>query len=31
LTSAEIQRQYTDTHGASLIGHAFSHLLESDP
>jgi hypothetical protein len=27
LTSAEIQRQYTDTHGASLIGHAFSHLL----
>ena len=27
LTSAEIQRQYTDTHGASLVGHAFSHLL----
>ncbi|MCN0154355.1 Tn3 family transposase [Salinispora arenicola] len=27
LTSAEIERQYTDTHGASLVGHAFSHLL----
>lgn len=27
LTSAEIDRQYTDTHGASLIGHAFAHLL----
>jgi len=27
LTSATIDRQYTDTHGASLIGHAFSHLL----
>jgi TnpA family transposase len=27
LTSAEVDRQYTDTHGASLVGHAFSHLL----
>lgn len=27
LTSADIDRQYTDTHGASLIGHAFAHLL----
>ncbi|MGH3778983.1 MAG: Tn3 family transposase [Pseudonocardiaceae bacterium] len=27
LTSATIDRQYTDTHGASLLGHAFSHLL----
>ena len=27
LTNTEIDRQYTDTHGASLIGHAFAHLL----
>lgn len=27
LTSAEIDRQYTDTHGASIVGFAFSHLL----
>ena len=27
LTSATIDRQYTDTQGASLLGHAFSHLL----
>ncbi|MGH3546741.1 MAG: Tn3 family transposase [Pseudonocardiaceae bacterium] len=27
LTAAEVARQYTDTHGASLLGHAFSHLL----
>jgi TnpA family transposase len=27
LTAAQVERQYTDTHGASLIGHAFSHLL----
>lgn len=26
LTSADVDRQYTDTHGASLAGHAFSHL-----
>ena len=28
LTSAEIDRQYTDTHGASIVGFAFSHLLD---
>ena len=28
LTSAEIDRQYTDTHGASTVGFAFSHLLD---
>lgn len=28
LTSAEIDRQYTDTHGASVVGFAFSHLLD---
>jgi len=28
LTSAEIDRQYTDTHGASIVGFAFAHLLE---
>lgn len=28
LTSAEIDRQYTDTHGASVVGFAFSHLVE---
>src|SRR5208282_619809 len=27
LTDAEIERQYTDTHGASVVGFAFSHLL----
>ena len=27
LTSAEIERQYTDTHGASVVGFAFAHLL----
>jgi TnpA family transposase/ribosomal protein L17 len=27
LTSAEIDRQYTDTHGASMVGFAFAHLL----
>ena len=27
LTSAEINRQYTDTHGASIVGFAFAHLL----
>ena len=26
-TSAEIDRNYTDTHGASVVGFAFSHLL----
>jgi TnpA family transposase len=26
-TSVEIDRQYTDTHGQSLVGFAFSHLL----
>jgi TnpA family transposase len=29
LTSAEIGRQYTDTHGASIVGFAFAHLLDS--
>ncbi|MEU9885343.1 Tn3 family transposase [Sphaerisporangium sp. NPDC051011] len=28
LISAEIDRQYTDTHGASVVGFAFSHLLD---
>ncbi len=28
LTSAEIGRQYTDTHGASIVGFAFAHLLD---
>jgi TnpA family transposase len=28
LTSAEIDRQYVDTHGASIVGFAFSHLLD---
>jgi len=28
LTDAEIDRQYTDTHGASIVGFAFSHLLD---
>jgi TnpA family transposase len=28
LTSAEIDRQYTDTHGASIVGFAFTHLLD---
>jgi TnpA family transposase len=27
LTSAEIDRNYTDTHGASIVGFAFTHLL----
>ena len=27
LTTAEIERQYTDTHGASVVGFAFAHLL----
>jgi TnpA family transposase len=27
LTSAEIDRNYTDTHGASVVGFAFTHLL----
>ena len=26
-TDATIDRQYTDTHGQSLVGFAFSHLL----
>ncbi|MFI7642333.1 Tn3 family transposase [Nonomuraea sp. NPDC049400] len=28
LTDAEIDRQYTDTHGASIVGFAFSELLD---
>ncbi len=28
LTSADIDRQYVDTHGASVIGFAFAHLLD---
>ncbi|MFI0487471.1 Tn3 family transposase [Actinomadura sp. 9N215] len=28
LTDAEIDRQYTDTHGASIVGFVFSHLLD---
>jgi TnpA family transposase len=27
LTDAEVDRQYTDTHGASIVGFAFSELL----
>lgn len=27
LTSAEIDRNFTDTHGASVVGFAFTHLL----
>jgi TnpA family transposase len=27
VTCAEIDRQYSDTHGASIIGFAFAHLL----
>lgn len=27
LTDADVDRQYTDTHGASIVGFAFSHLL----
>ena len=27
LTTAEIERNYTDTHGASVVGFAFAHLL----
>ncbi len=27
LTSADIDRQYVDTHGASVVGFAFAHLL----
>lgn len=27
LTSAEIKRNYTDTHGASIVGFAFTYLL----
>ena len=27
-TGAEIDRQYTDTHGASAVGFAFAHLLD---
>ena len=27
LTSTEIDRNYTDTHGASVVGFAFTHLL----
>jgi TnpA family transposase len=27
LTDVEIDRQYTDTHGASVVGFAFAHLL----
>ena len=27
LTSAEIKRNYTDTHGASVVGFAFTYLL----
>ena len=27
LTSAEIDRSYVDTHGASIVGFAFTHLL----
>ncbi|WP_443070588.1 Tn3 family transposase [Streptomyces sp. SLBN-115] len=26
-TDVEIDRQYTDTHGASIIGFAFAHML----
>jgi hypothetical protein len=26
-TSAEVERNYVDTHGASVVGFAFSHLL----
>lgn len=28
LTSADIDRQYVDTHGASVVGFAFSYLLD---
>lgn len=28
LTAAEIDRQYTDTHGATTVGFAFAHLLD---
>jgi TnpA family transposase len=28
LTSADIDRQYVDTHGASVVGFAFAHLLD---
>ncbi|MFI7640499.1 Tn3 family transposase [Nonomuraea sp. NPDC049400] len=28
LTDADIDRQYTDTHGASIVGFAFSELLD---
>ena len=30
LTSAEIDRSYVDTHGASVVGFAFAHLLGFD-
>jgi TnpA family transposase len=31
LTDAEIDRQYTDTHGATIVGFAFSELLGFSP
>jgi TnpA family transposase len=30
LTSAEIDRNYVDTHGASVVGFAFADLLGFD-
>ncbi|MFD9271390.1 Tn3 family transposase [Streptomyces goshikiensis] len=27
-TDLEVDRQYTDTHGASIVGFAFAHLLD---
>jgi TnpA family transposase len=30
-TDAEIEANYTDTHGASVIGFAFCHLLGCCP
>jgi TnpA family transposase len=29
LTSAEIDRNYVDTHDANVVGFAFAHLLAS--
>src|SRR4051812_43009715 len=27
-TDMEVDRQYTDTHGASIVGFAFAHMLD---
>ncbi len=27
-TNMEVDRQYTDTHGASVVGSAFAHMLD---